>query len=223
MEAEFVSGVDETAVERLKHLLRGEKYAETFSEQCVRMGSAAGKRWVVDAQGQETTSETKNKLFKSDLGCVGHQYDGRLEVATEVSSSGSTSSSNSNNSTGSSSSSSGSDSQQKWSVQRLKRRTTFLNPRCAWQVDLTDVTTTHCDKDRGRQAGSGTEQSTELEFELLPGELQRWLSCSDQKLAEGSEESESSRMTSKLATELLYVFNLCIIQTSQEGGAGTLT
>jgi hypothetical protein len=190
----FVSGVDEVVAERMKKLLRDEGYVSSFSEQRVRMGNNSGKRCVVDAQGHETMSEMKDKILRLDLGCVGHQYDGRLEVATEVASTGSSSSRS-----------------QKWTMERLKRRTSFVKKECAWQVDLTDVTTIHLEK---KSSSGGTEQCMELEVELLPSALQRWLGCRD-------EGGEAHRVTSRLATELREVFNTCIIQTSEEGAAET--
>lgn len=207
----FISGVDEVAVGRLKQLLQGEGYTSTFSEQRVRMGSNGGRRSVVDAQGLETISETKNKILRLDFGCVGHQYDGRIEVATEVASSGSGSSSGG--------------SSEKWTLERLKRRTTFRKAGQgrggsssgsvsggAWQVDLTDVTTTHLNQgsSSSSSSSSGTEQNTELEFELTPDALQQWLGC-------GGDEAQAQRLTSSLATELRDVLNICIVRTSEEG------
>ena len=215
MGVSFVSGIDEVAVGRLKQLLLDEGYTTSFSEQRVRMGSNSGRRSVVDAHGHETISETKMKILRLDLGCVGHQYDGRLEVATEVANS---------------SSGGGGGRVEKWTMERLKRRTTFRKTTSssssssssgngsggsgAWQVDLTEVTTTQLHAEgssssSGNGSGSGTEQNTELEFELTPGALQQWLSC-------GGDEAQTTRLTSALATELQGVLNTCIVQTSEE-------
>lgn len=196
---EFVSGMDETAVERLKLLLQGGGFTSSSSEQRVRTGNSSGLRCVVDSQGREVMSERKNKLLRLDLACLGHQYDGRLEVATEVTSSEEGDSSKRNGLS-------------TWTVERLKRRTTFRRisvpgkgPESAWQVDLTDVTTTQL---VGAKTG-GSIQSTELEFEIVPEALKNWLQC--------VEEGAAVQLTNQLATELRELLNTCVVMTSEEG------
>lgn len=96
-------------------------------------------------------------------------------------------------------------------MERLKRRTSYHKKEGAWQIDLTDVTST--------SLGSklpDIKVTTELEFELKNSALQQWLSCPD-------EEGASHRMTSAIATELREVINACIVQTSEEGMAGANT
>jgi len=197
MGVEFVAGVDEAVVGRLRQVLTAEGYTGSYTEQRVRTGSTGGLRCVVDAQGRETTSEMKKKVLRLDLACVGHQYDARLEVATEVP----------GNSAGGSAGSSG----HCWTRERLKRRTTYVRSapqQGAWQVDLTSVTTTALGADGAR--GTAVD-STELELELTRSALQLWLGCRS--------EEECHKCTSQITTELMEVLNLCVTPTSEEGAA----
>lgn len=195
---EFVAGVDEAAEGRLRQVLASEGYTGSSTEQRVRTGDTGGLRCLVDDQGRETTSETKKKVLRLDLGCVGHQYDARLEVATEVS----------GDSAGGGVGRSGG---QRWTRERLKRRTTYARSAPqpgAWQVDLTAVSTTELGVDGTR--GSAVD-STELEFELTRPALQQWLDCRS--------EDDCHKCTSQITTELVEVLNLCVPPTSEEGAS----
>ena len=191
---QFVSGIDEAVVDKLKHLLSSKGYTSTYKEERVRMGTTGSKRCIVDEEGNEKVTETKQKVLRLDFGCVGHQYDGRLEVATEVAHASSGSSEHS----------------QKWTVERLKQRTSYEKSHCVWRVDLTHVTSTQLDIRK-------KETNVELEFELSSDTLQQWLNCSDD-----NDENESRRFSSWLATELREVLNTCISQTCEEGSTGTM-
>jgi hypothetical protein len=195
MGVEFVSGVDENVAERLHNLLKAEGYTGSYKEERVRSDGNSGQRCVVNAQGQEISAETKSKILRLDLGCVGHQYDGRIEVATEIAASGAVDMKT-----------------QKWTTERLKRRTSFrkvAQKPSAWQVDLTTVTTTPLVSGSGKRVSVNT---TELEFEMISTALVQWL---------GSSEEDALKYTSQFATELRDVMNLCIIETSEEGAGAT--
>jgi hypothetical protein len=184
----FQSGIDKLIADRLKGILTTEGYRETvLKPERLRFNETGDIRRVVDDAGNLSgKAEAKDKFDRRNIACLGHNYDIRLDFASETPVDMS------------SASSAASEAGIVWHMERLKRRTRYTMPGRGWQVDLTDVDTT---KLTGPGASRVAKPTIELEFELVPAALASWLNCA---------EGDVFTATSKIATELLHVFNLCV-------------
>jgi hypothetical protein len=188
----FKSGIDEILTERIKTILKATGFRSLVeSPQRVRIDHTGSLRCTVDSHGQETGyMETKDKFLRCNIACLAHNYDMRIDVASEIESVG-----GSNSLT---------EPRPIWNKERLKKRIKYRreqNPtqpqRSYWMVDLTEVTTTDL---IGSNIGKSVT-TMELEFEMFPEALAEWLRYPDDQCV---------RFTSELASELLKLFDLCI-------------
>lgn len=199
----FKSGIDDIIADRLKGILTMEGYNETvLKPERLRFNEAGDIRRVVDDAGNAIgMAEAKDKFLRRDIACLGHNYDIRLDVASELPIQTAAPSS--------------SEASVVWHVERLKRRVRYSMAERAWQIDVTEVETT---KLVGAEASRVATPTIELEFELVPAALARWLHCA---------EADVFIATSKIATELLHVLDLCVpsgaTESSHTGISGTIT
>lgn len=191
----FRSGIDEPIVEIVKAVFgKGVRQPE----QRLRVNDL-GNRWSVDHHGRVISCESKKKLATVDVACIGHQYDLRIDLASETPQQVESPSM-----------------YEVYSQERIKRRITFNPEICAdvWKVDLTFVETK-----AGSSIGSigaTCKNGVELEFEMKEACRTRWLSETDDK--------KIVEMTAGIASRLHAAFNLCIgssIEDHQEGAPST--
>ena len=193
----FKAGVDEIYVEHLKRVLGVDKFSvEQKPLQKLRCDVTGGHRWEVDASNKVTAVESKNRFFRQDYALLSHQYDIRIDAATEDPSNLPATTTTSSSS--SSSASAGHDNPNpirnldEWSMERLKRRRTYRskNPELnAWKIDLTEVDIrmnkaqlngTGSNNNGGVAAGAASGvREMELEFELENAPMQSWLRETD--------------------------------------------
>ena len=188
----FKSGIDEVIADRLKGILTKKDYTETnLTPERVRFNDSGDVRGIVDDSGNICGgTEAKDKFLRCDLACLGHNYDLRLDVASETPLDHSKVMA----------------AVPKWHIQRLKHRTRYSHSKRCWQVDMTRVETTHLS---GSAASRAPVTSIELEFEMLPHILSTWLRC--------AEPHDYNNLTSRIATELFEVFNLCVPSGCSDG------
>lgn len=178
----FKSGVDEIYVEHLKRILTSDSFhIEQKPSERLRF-SPDGVRWQVDTNGNVLMAESKTKIIKYDLALLSHQYDIRINAATENPQSRMSV-----------------QNPDKWTLERYKKRKT-LKPKgqdyASWRIDMTEVDI----KDRINATNSVREM--ELEFEMDNKCMQNWLIEND--------ENKAIKSTGKLASELFHLLNLCI-------------
>ena len=192
---EFKAGVDEIYLEGLKKIF-GDLgiHGEVQPLQRLRIDDRQN-RFEINAAGDVTKAESKTNFYRYDLALFSHEYDIRMNAASEMPSSAPSSSS-------SSSSSSVGDLSKNWSLERLKRRTTYRKKASAWKIDVTEVEVT------SRYRSSETKRELELEFELEPGRMAPWLNEDD--------EERAVEITKNLAGELYSLVNLCISYHSDQ-------
>jgi hypothetical protein len=186
----FKSGIDEILAERIKSILKATGFRSVVEPpQRVRIDHTGSLRCTVDSHGQEIGYlETKDKFLRCNIACLAHNYDMRIDVASEIETDVT-----SRRST---------DPRPVWNKERLKKRIKYRREqtstqRSYWMVDLTEVTTTDL---MGANIGKSIT-TIELEYEMLPEVLAEWLHYPDE---------ECVRFTSELASELLKFFDLCI-------------
>ena len=201
----FKAGVDEIYVEHLKRVLGMDKFSmEQKPLQKLRCDVTGGHRWEVDSSDRITGVESKNRFFRQDYAMLAHQYDIRIDAATEDPSSLLTTSSSSSSS---SSASAGHKNPppvpnvDEWSMERLKRRRTYRskNPELnAWKIDLTEVdirmNKAQCNGNGSHSNGgssgvvavgaANSVREMELEFELENAPMQSWLRETDKAIGD---------------------------------------
>lgn len=199
----FKAGVDDIYVEHLKRVLISDRFSvEQKPVQRLRIEQSGTHRWEVDATNKVTAVESKNRFFRHNCALMAHQYDIRIDAASEdprpVADAPSFSSS--------SSSSGDAFNPDAWGMERVKRRRTY---RCkipngsGWKIDLTEV------ENRRNKAVDARPQTTdcrdreiELEFELENREMQSWLRETDEKKARDK--------ALQLASRLHWLIELCV-------------
>lgn len=180
----FKAGIDETVYNRIKCILNSENFiSNILPPQRMRIDFSGEQRYeVVDgAQESMIKLETKRALNKVDLACMAHNYDIRLNVATEVPTEISQS-----------------DPSQirPWYIERLKRRTTFTRSNhAAWNIDITDV-------DILKRDSMEYSHEVELEFEMKSNVFMHYITSTDTAMIH--------KMTSLIAKELKELIDLCI-------------
>lgn len=189
MNLEFKSGVDEIYAEHLKGVLIERGFTSTTEPtQKLRLDNQ-GNRWLVNTAGAVMGHvETKDRFYRNDFALISHEYDIRIDGAREICRDGAKPLTAEEEKQLAS----------VWTQERLKKRLTFRskdNP--IWKVDLTEV---ECSRRASSGLGGGTTNELELEFELEASALQSWL--------EG--EDENNEKTTKVASSLLGLINLCI-------------
>jgi hypothetical protein len=184
----FKSGIDEILSEKIKNILKQTGFCfDVEPPQRVRLDHAGTLRCLVDVHGNVAGYiETKDKFLRCNIACLGHNYDMRIDIASEIEESRAPNAAT----------------HPVWHKERLKKRIKYRREqngfRSYWMIDMTEVVTTDL---TGLNIGKSVT-STELEFELLPSVLVEWLSFTDN--------DSCIRFTSELASELLKLFDLCI-------------
>lgn len=182
---EFKVGVDEIFAEHLRVLLGKQGFtATTEPEQRLRV-DGHGNRWIVDANGAATTSkiETKDRFYRNDFALLSHEYDIRIDGATEsVDSKSLTPEEERQLFNG-------------WTQERIKRRISYRNKdKTTWKIDMTEVEST-------RRGSANSETEMELELELEPAALRLWMDGADDINYDKSKH---------VAKELLGLINLVV-------------
>ena len=185
----FKAGVDEIYVEHLKRVLGGDKFSvEQKPLQKLRCDVTGGHRWEVDASNKVTAVESKNRFFRQDYALLSHQYDIRIDAATEDPSELPATTTSSSSASAGHNKPNPIPNPHEWSMERLKRRRTYRskNPELnAWKIDLTEVDI-RVNKAPSNGSGSGAAagaasgvREMELEFELENAPMQSWLRETD--------------------------------------------
>ena len=194
LDLEFTSGVDEVYAEHLKHVLSEKGFVGT-SEAVQRLRlDGSGKRWQINSAGLAVSQvESKVRFYRNDLALLSHEYDVRIDGASEREASKSMTEKEARQL------------EDSWTQERQKKRIAYRHKdHPAWKIDLTEVEVfiRHGGGKGGKSSGGGgeTRLELELEFELESVALASWL--------EG--EDATNEKTTKVASALMNVINLCI-------------
>ena len=188
LDLEFKSGVDEIYAEHLKYLLAEKGFVGTSETiQKLRVDSN-GNRWQVNSAGAVISKvENKARFHRHDLALLSHEYDVRIDGASEITSPDTTTEAERRRMADA------------WTQERQKKRITYRHKEHPiWKIDLTEVEVFIRNNSNGGKGEMRME--LELEFELETAALVSWL--------EG--EDESNEKTTKMATALMQLINLCI-------------
>ncbi|KAJ1437678.1 mRNA capping enzyme, catalytic domain-containing protein [Ochromonadaceae sp. CCMP2298] len=153
-----------------------------------------GHRWVKGAKGQ-VSIETKQSLAQINMGLLAHDYDVRINVASEKPAA-----------------MAGSDgiatedpvNFDAWVMERRKKRTSYVlvKEKPLWRLDYTEVEVL-------QRVGDGrVKKEVELEFELLKGESVCWLMERDH--------DQILALTTALAKELIDLLDYCIPSETED-------
>lgn len=202
----FDAGMDESFAKRLKmKLMNKELFSNEVVPKQVLFVDSQGNRFERDKSGQYK-HEVKDKFHSMDFALLSHDYDLRISCATETAAPSLDPSA-----------------APVWSLERHKYRTTFqllpkvfkADPR--WKVDYTEVLVfdpTASSTSSGEMNSSQERHDYELEFELKPDALKKWISLhtstpppniTAEQLAEIQE-----KYCSELFSEFLFLLDYCI-------------
>ncbi len=187
---EFRAGVDESNVNMIKEALLKRGFEAQEQPPTRLRVNGRGQRWELGKNNLAVTTETKKKFFQVDVALLCHQYDIRMSIAQETPSTPGNVESATDES---------------WTQERLKRRTTYVNKSCPWKVDVTDVEVTHRSVGFGSERGDAltdlTTRELEVELELDATKTLQWASTKSELLLEE---------TAQLTHQLVDLINTCV-------------
>lgn len=184
----FRAGVDRIFASKLLHKLGQKTLFHCNSQPMEIMRSdAASNRWTVSEGGVVVMVEQKDVVEQINMALVAHDYDIRLNIATEIPV----------------------ESNAKmppidfeaWIIERRKKRSSYTCKEVSkWRIDFTEVDATHRVDARGMQRKDSKE--LELEFELERQVMIDWLKERDP--------SKVIATTRVIAQELVAIIDYCI-------------
>ena len=192
----FRAGIDHSFARKLRAKLATFN-AEQQAVQIMRC-DALDNRWTVSADGQLLAAEKKTALDQVNLALIAHDYDIRINVATEtpdpviaageqggvVIAAGPVVD------------------RSKWIVERRKKRTAYTSKDPAlgkWRIDYTEVDIQTRNPNGGM---SKPKKEMELEFELERGPMLEWL--------QEQSDPQAVEKTRVLAQQLVQLLDVCL-------------
>lgn len=190
----FRAGVDRIFASKLQHKLGQKNLFHCRSQPLeIMRGDAANNRWTVSEDGEVLMAEKKDVVEQINMALVAHDYDIRLNIATEIPADV-VSAHQSNTGVPPIDT-------EAWIIERRKKRSSYTCKEASkWRIDFTEVDATHRVDAHGRQRKDSKE--LELEFELERQVMIDWLKERDP--------SKVIATTRVIAQELAAIIDYCI-------------
>ena len=187
---DFDAGIDRTHSQRLDRIFANFDKSEV-TEQLVRITDDKIRYEVKAGQDDKPLEQKEAPICRSDIAMYAFHYDIRINCCVETPIEAEYSNSGKNHSSASS---------KNWKMERLKRRISYTskthNP---WRIDVTEVVP----RTRDLLTGEITTENRlyEVELELLPDTMQKWLSCP---------KDSAVQMTNDITQELYNLLKTCV-------------
>ena len=195
----FRAGVDHIFARRLRSKLSDQMFHSAVQPLQIMRCDESDNRWTVNSKGELMMAEKKQALDQINLALIAHEYDIRINVATEIAAPLTDSTDPSVlAATGPPVN------RAMWVVERRKKRTSYTckDPHMnKWRIDYTEVDI--ITKAAGAATPSGKiKKEIEVEFELEHAPMLEWLRERD--------DQQVINKTKILAGQLIHLLDYCI-------------
>lgn len=191
----FRAGIDQIFARKLRTKLSDPKFHASVQPLQVMRCDQSDNRWTVNSKGELLMAEKKQALDQTNLALIAHEYDIRINVATEIAAPVTESADVSG---------APAVNRNLWVVERRKKRTSYSYKDThmnKWRIDYTEVDIVT--KATGISTVSNkVKKEIEVEFELETAPMLDWL-----------RERDYDAVVSKtrvLAEQLIYLLDYCI-------------